>query len=326
MKTHRIGVLGCANIARRMVIPAIKSIPTLELVAVASRAREKAEKFADFFGCEAVVGYEDLLARQDIDAIYMPLPTGLHLEWGCKALNAGKHLLLEKSLAGCYADAEKLAGLATANQLVLKENYMFEFHSQQKKVQELISTRLGEIRLFRACFGFPPLNQDNFRYSKALGGGALLDAGGYVLKALDVFFPNWEVELKSAMLNYDPSGVDLSGAGMLTIHQNHDKIPVQVAFGFDNFYQCNIDIWGSKARLTTNRTFTAAPGFCPSVYLETPDGRENIECPADNHFVNLLQDFIFSIENKRTNREIKALLRQARLQQQFRDMANQDEC
>ena len=79
MEKIRIGVMGCAAIAQRSVIPAIIELNKLfELVAVASRTREKAEQYASLFNCEVVVGYEELLKRQDIDAIYMPLPTGLH--------------------------------------------------------------------------------------------------------------------------------------------------------------------------------------------------------------------------------------------------------
>ena len=95
MNKLRIGVLGCANIARRSVIPAIKSIAEFELLAIASRTKEKAEGFAQEFNCEAIHGYQELIDRKDIDVIYMPLPTGLHEEWSVKALEAGKHILIE---------------------------------------------------------------------------------------------------------------------------------------------------------------------------------------------------------------------------------------
>src|SRR5258707_26812 len=99
MTRVRIGVLGCAGIARRSTIPAMKAVPGLDLVAVASRSREKADAFASQFGVEPMVGYQALVDRQDIDALYVPLPTGLHAEWIPKSLEAGKHVLAEKSLA-----------------------------------------------------------------------------------------------------------------------------------------------------------------------------------------------------------------------------------
>ena len=104
--------MGCAAIAQRSVVPAMLTMPEYNVVAVASRTAEKAEAFARQFGCEAITGYENLLSRPDIDAIYMPLPTGLHHTWVIQSLAAGKHVLAEKSIAADYASAEEMVTLA----------------------------------------------------------------------------------------------------------------------------------------------------------------------------------------------------------------------
>src|SRR5467141_3575377 len=106
MNHVRVGVLGCASIAYRSTMPAMKAVAGIDLVAVASRSREKAESFASHFGVDPVVGYQALLDRQDIHAVYVPLPTGLHAEWIPKALEAGKHVLAEKSLAGDHESVQ----------------------------------------------------------------------------------------------------------------------------------------------------------------------------------------------------------------------------
>lgn len=321
MTVLRIGVVGCAAIARRVVIPAIKSLPDFKLVAVASRSADKAEAYAAEFDCLPVQGYQNLIARDDIDAIYMPLPTGLHLEWAARALQAGKHLLVEKSMAMNQADALELAKLARARQLIIKENYMFEYHAQQAGVRELIQSRLGELRHFRACFGFPPLDSGNFRYDRKLGGGALLDAGGYVLKALGVFLPGAQLTLKSALLNRDAGGVDLWGSAMLEIAWQHSRLPAFVSFGFDNHYQCGVEAWGSRARLTTDRSFTAGPGFQPTAVLESPAGVERIALPTDHHSQKLLSNFRAAIGCADAGVQAAAVLAQASLQQDLRDAA-----
>src|ERR1043166_5620045 len=123
MSKVRIGVMGCASIAERSMIPAIKSVAALELVAVASQSRAKAERFASQFSCESICGYADLLSRNDIDAIYIPLPTGLHREWIGKALDSRKHVLAEKPLAEDYITAEELVFKARRNRLLLLENH-----------------------------------------------------------------------------------------------------------------------------------------------------------------------------------------------------------
>ncbi len=96
----RIGILGCANIAKRSTIPAIKQLPDkFNLIGLASRNKSKADEFSSQFECEAIYSYQELIDRTDIDAIYIPLPTGLHKEWIIKALQAGKHVYAEKSIA-----------------------------------------------------------------------------------------------------------------------------------------------------------------------------------------------------------------------------------
>lgn len=316
----RIGVMGCASIARRSVIPAIQTLPRLHLAGVASRSPEKGMAFAAQCGCPYVGDYAALLESDDIDAIYMPLPTGLHLEWAGNALRAGKHVLVEKSLASSLAEAEDLIALARQHRLVMLENYMFVHHAQQAMVQQLIQDHLGDIRLFRATFCFPPLPPDNFRYNKSLGGGALLDAGGYPLKACQLFMGE-DIEVLSACLNVDSAGVDRWGGAMLAATRNGSRIPLHIAFGFDQFYQCSIDVLGQHGRITTSRTFTAGPDVTPTALLETPGQTNDIPLPKDNHFVRLLELFCRHIHLREWEPPCAENLRQAHLQDRVRHMA-----
>lgn len=316
----RIGVMGCANIARRSVVPAIQAVPGLQLAGVASRSPEKGAAFAAQFGCPYLGDYTALLEHDDIDAIYMPLPTGLHLEWAGKALRAGKHVLVEKSLAASLSEAEALIDLARRHQLVMVENYMFTHHAQQDIVQQLIHDHLGDIRLFRATFCFPPLPSDNFRYDKSLGGGALLDAGGYPLKACQLFMGD-HIEVLSACLNVDSAGVDRWGGAMLAATCNGHRVPLHIAFGFDQFYQCSIDVLGQHGRVTTSRTFTAGPDVTPTALLEIPGQKKEITLPTDNHFVRLLELFCRHIHLREWEPPCVENLRQAHLQDRVRHMA-----
>ena len=121
--------MGCANIARRLMIPAIKELQEqYDLVAVASRTETKAKEFAELFECETIIGYDTLISREDIDAVYVPLPTGLHLEWITKALQQGKHVYAEKSLAMNEQDALNMVDIAKTNSCSLMEGYMFQYH------------------------------------------------------------------------------------------------------------------------------------------------------------------------------------------------------
>jgi len=286
----RIGILGCANIARKSVIPAIKALnDRYELMYVASRTMEKADAFAAEFNCCPLCGYEALVAAEDVDALYIPLPTGLHVEWVNRALQSGKHVYAEKSIARCHADALQMVNHAKAGDLALMEGYMFLYHAQQRRILDLIgSGAIGEIRHFSSSFGFPPLPKDNFRYSEEIGGGALLDAAGYTVRAAHLVLGP-ELKVRAASLFVDPvAGTSVYGSAFMS---NAKGVGASLSFGFDNFYQCRYEIWGSKGKLSAERAFTPPPDMCPRITLETASGSEVILADADNHFIRAFEEF-----------------------------------
>jgi dTDP-3,4-didehydro-2,6-dideoxy-alpha-D-glucose 3-reductase len=312
MKKLRLGILGGASIAKRLMIPAIKSLPThFELVALASRTKHKADEFAAMFGMESIEGYDNLIDRTDIDAIYMPLPTGVHEEWVLKCLSAGKHVLVEKSVAIDFASAERMVDMARANDLLIMENFMFQFHSQHQWVWDLLAANeIGSMRLFRAQFGFPPLDKKGFRYNKNDGGGALIDAGAYTVKA-SRWFLKTPLQVTAAAMFVDlETGVDIFGNATL---MNDQGLTAQVSYGFDNFYQCNYEIWGSKGKIVVERSYTPKPDEKPFIVLEKHGLHTRNEMDADNHFANLLKEFYLSVQNKDHARHLDEVLEQSRV-------------
>ena len=138
------------------MIPELARHASYRLIAVASRSLEKSAQLAAQYECRALT-YEQLVAEPGIDAVYIPLPTGLHFEWVMKTLVAGKHVLCEKSLGGTLAEVEQMVSMAREKRLLLVENFQFRFHSQHATVKHLLSEGvIGEMRCFRASFGFPP--------------------------------------------------------------------------------------------------------------------------------------------------------------------------
>lgn len=316
MSKLKIGVLSCANIAKKSVVPAILSIPEFELVAIASRTEEKANEFAQLFNCEAIIGYQELIDRLDVDVVYMPLPTGLHEEWVMKCLDAGKHILIEKSLAMNFESANKMVQKAKEKGLLIMENFMFLYHGQHKLVKQLIEEGgIGEIRCFRSSFGFPPLPEDNFRYNKELGGGALLDAAAYTIRASQLFL-GYDISVEASSLNYLNHDVDIYGGAYL---KGNNGVFSEVAFGFDNYYQCNYEIWGSKGKITAQRAFTPGADFKPIITLEKQGEVINYEAQAENHFINILNEFKRCIIEDDMFVKYTEILNQARLIQELRD-------
>ena len=285
----RIGALGCGEVARRHMLPAVGRVADARLVAVASRDRAKAERFARDFGGEPVEGYAPLLERPDVDAVYIALPTGLHHEWALRALDAGKHVLVEKPLAATLAEAEDLVSAAAEHDRWLMDGFMFLHHSQHRTVRRLIDEgAIGEPRQFSSEFGIPPRDPHDVRYRADLGGGALLDVGVYTVRAAMLFLGP-ELSVAGATLGRNPAlGVDLGGTALLC---SADGITAQLSFSFRSSYRSMYAVWGSEGRIVLQRAFTPPPTFKPTVRVERPGGVEDIALPADDQFANLVRAF-----------------------------------
>lgn len=325
--TIKIGVVGCAQIANRMMLPAILALPELfELKAIASRDKNKANDFSSRFGVKAYYDYEAIIDDTAINAVYIPLPNSLHYIWIKKSLLAGKHVLVEKSLSCTHKEAVELNTLAKHMQLVLMENFQFRFHKQLTIIKNFINEgAIGELRNVKSAFGFPPFpNKSNIRYQKDLGGGALLDAGAYPLKLIQEILGE-DIYVDSANLHIDPKlGVDTWGAAQIKLKQS--KLVAQVSFGFDQYYMCNVELWGSKGVITANRIFTSPPGEKAIIKLISDQGDKEITVPQDNHFINLLTYFanlVRAPSNNKVSVEYKANINQALLIQQVKDKSGE---
>lgn len=302
-KLIKIGIIGCANIALRFLIPAIKNNPNFELAGIASRSIIKAKSYAASFDTIYYDSYEDLISS-DLDAVYIPLPNGIHYDWIKKSLNNNLHVLVEKSLACSFEEVKELNSLAKAKDLVLMENFQFRFHNQLKHIKDIINSgAIGDIRLFRSCFGFPPFeDKNNIRYKKEIGGGALLDAGAYTIKASQIFLGQ-DLVVQTANINTPKNySVDISGSA--TLKQNTGNVIAQIAYGFDHFYQNNIEFWGSKGKLSANRIFTAGPGVKAEVKLEQANIDNKVVYFEDNHFDKML-NFYSELINTGKNLELE---------------------
>lgn len=320
----KMGVLGCSTFAARSILPALREMTDrYRIVGVASRSLEKAEAFTEPFGVRAFGSYDALLAKDELDAVYMPLPVGIHTEWIGRALDRGLHVLVEKSLASNAADVRLLCEKAAAKRLALVENFQFRFHPQLARIKALVEEgALGDLRCVRASFGCPPFpDEDNIRYRSDLGGGALLDLGAYTLKISQLFLGP-DLDITSAVLNDDEvHGVDAWGGGFL--QQQKGTCFSEVAFGFDNAYQCSLELWGSKGRLFTNRIFTAPPGYSPVIRIETPEGVREETLPPANHFICMLEHFHgLCTQPEHCAGEYRQNIRQAELVQSFREKAH----
>lgn len=177
----RFGILSTAKIGRDAVVPAIQDAENCVVAAIASRDLSKARAMADRFSVPHAFGsYEEMLASDVIDAVYIPLPTSQHVEWSIKAADAGKHVLSEKPIALTAKDIETLIAARDRNKVLISEAFMVTYAPVWLKVRELISQgAIGRLRHVQGAFTYFNRDAGNMRNIPELGGGALPDIGVY---------------------------------------------------------------------------------------------------------------------------------------------------
>jgi D-xylose 1-dehydrogenase (NADP+, D-xylono-1,5-lactone-forming) len=209
----RWGVLGAADIARKAVLPAIAASSNGELVALGSRSAERARTLLEPYpGAEVVDTYDAVLARSDLDAIYIPLPNGLHREWTLRALATGKHVLCEKPLAVTAAEAEEMAAAAERSGLLLMEAFMYRFHPATREFVDGLRAPLH----VQSSFGFTVRDPADIRLDGTIGGGALLDVGCYTVSVARWILGEPINVMASARMGH---GVDMTVTAVLTFRE-----------------------------------------------------------------------------------------------------------
>lgn len=297
----KIGILGCADIAKRHAINAFQLSDNCEVVSIASRDYLKAKEWALNFGIQAEESYNSLIKNNNIDAVYIPLPVGLHKEWAIKAAKAGKHIICEKSLAGDFESVKKIVSVCRLAKVVLYENFMSGFHPQHQKVLSIIEGGgIGTPFVFRGYFGFPPLKKDNIRYDKKLGGGCLNDAGAHIIFMARKIFKKEPVSVSCNLINDRKFNVDIQGSAML---QFPDKQTALVVFSFCSAYQNNYSVWGSEAVINIKRAYSIGPEMKPVIDIIRTENYKDISTDINlspaNQFKIIFHDFCDTILNQK---------------------------
>jgi predicted dehydrogenase len=294
----RWGILGTARIVRK-TIPALQETKNGEVVGIASRTGEKAGEYADKHGIPQAFGsYEALLASPDIDAVYIPLPNALHLEWILKSLDAGKHVLCEKPLAMSVSEVEEITRKAEQTGLKVLEGFMYRFHPRFEKLQELLTAgAVGKLTFVHVAHSFDAGGDDNIRWYSGLGGGALFDTGGYCVN-MSRMVTGQEPTHVAAFGNYrdanDGGQVDTSIAGVL-------RFPDGATALFDtgvNLERRNyLEVTGTGGRLYLDNPFGLLEE--DSVLEEHHFGQDSVfhKIQGENHFVRMGEHFADSVLN-----------------------------
>lgn len=228
MDPVRWGVLGAAAIATSRFIPALKGSTAARLVAIASRDAGKAKAVAREFGVPRSVGsYDELIGDPEIEALYVPLPNHLHVEWSVRALEAGKHVLCEKPLCLSSVDVVRLLGVRDRSRRHIEEAFSYRNHPQWARIGELLdSGAIGTPRAVQCTLAKQFFDPNDIRNNPDQGGGALYDLGSYAISACTAVMRRAPKRVVAA-LDRDPAfGIDRLSTALLDYGESHAAFTV----------------------------------------------------------------------------------------------------
>ncbi len=259
----RWGLLSTARINRAIISP-IRSSKYSELVAVASRSKEKASEYAASWGIPRIhSSYEDLLADPEIDVIYISLPNSLHAEWSIKALQMGKHVLCEKPLTTSLRDADAVIDVAQKTGKIITEAFMYRHHPQTMMVKQMVDNgEIGKLQLIRGSFCYFNTRVGDVRFDPTLGGGSLWDVGCYPIGYARYLTGNAPLEVFGHQVT-GPTGIDLMYVGQMLFPEG---VMAQFDCSFITERKAEMEITGETGRILIPEPYK--PGKRTNIILQ----------------------------------------------------------
>ena len=276
-KTVRWGILGCSGIGKSRTIPGLLACENAELYAIAGRNEEKLKAYAEPFAPKKLyTDYQALLEDENVDAVYLPLPNGIHMEWVEKAAKAGKHILCEKPMALTEEQVREMFAAAKANGVLLEEAYAYRHAQLAQKVKEIVdSGAIGRIRYLESKHSTFDTNRSGIRYQKGNGGGAVYDVTCYNV-SLASYLLGKDPEDMSVYCGFDKeTGVDTSDAVMLRYEEG---VTAMLYAGLDAYRRGCYSILGETGRIDVDHKFNSS-GVC-HIRVSTgarPQGAEYVD-------------------------------------------------
>ena len=289
MSVTRWGVLGASNFAATQMAPAIHAAQDAELVALGTSSAVKAARFSAFCPSIRVCdGYDDVLASDDIDAVYIPLPNHLHVEWSLKALAAGKHVLCEKPMTMKAAEFDQLIAARDASGKLAAEAFMIVHHPQFIRAKAILDQGLiGQVRHVDAVFSYFNDDADNIRNQVGAGGGGLPDIGVYTFGAARFLTGEEPVAIPYAHIDFE-AGVDVFShiAAEFPSFTYSSVVSMRLA------KRQEVVMHGDKGVLRLTCPFNAGVHDQAEIVLETDDGARTVErFPGVNQYVRQVEAF-----------------------------------
>lgn len=289
MKPVLWGVLSVSRHFSLRVQPPLSASPAVDIRAIASRSREKAENAARAMGIARAYGsYAELLADKEIEAVYIALPNNLHAEWVMKAADAGKHVLCEKPFAMSAAEAERAIRHAERKGVLVMEAFMYRFHPQWQRARELVRIgEVGEVRSIHTAYSYNNRDPKNIRNRVETGGGAIQDIGCYAISC-SRYLMGREPRRVAGFIQRDPDfGTDSLSSGILDFGSARALFTASTqAHPFQR-----VDVVGSAGTIAFPLPFNAPPDVPAQIVVTTSLGSRTVSFPPVDQYALMFEAY-----------------------------------
>jgi xylose dehydrogenase (NAD/NADP) len=284
-KKLKWGIMGCAGIAKRAVIPGLQLSGLNEAAAIASRDLDNAKRTAEELNIPAAYGsYEELLADDSLDVIYIPLPNHLHREWTIRAAEAGKHILCEKPLALNEKEAAEMAEACAKAGVLLSEAFMYRYHPRYAMIKDIIASgQIGEVRAIRSAFTFNNAgDKKNVRYRKDWGGGSIYDVGCYPINAARLLLGQEpQAVTVQALFSQEHDDVDMMASGLIEFD---NAVSLSFDCGMWAAFRNPLEVLGSEGIIEVPSAYVTPNPGSGNFFVTAQGERKEIEVPHVNAY------------------------------------------
>lgn len=302
-----LGLISPSNILISRFLPAVSKIESVKIIAISVPSKnewngdltkkrhnnhlKRAEEISQNFNCKVYLSHEDLIKDNEIDCVYISTPPTLHYETMKQSLLNNKHVFVEKPICLSMYNLNSLTEIAIKKELVFHENYMFLFHKRINELKKYFDKYLSKVKNVSLKFTFPFRGKDDFRYNLKLGGGAVFDTSGYVIKLAQI--------LGDYNLKIDYCNLDKIFGGTLILKDNQDII-YDCIFGMDHDYRCEAEIQLKDHTIKLPRVFTVRPDEKAEINKYSSGNLISNKFFYDDSFKNSFLYFINLINDKET--------------------------
>jgi len=311
-KIIRFGIIGCSSIAARTIIPTIIESKLARLEIIGSRSISKAKKFATKFKCDSFGNYWKVLENENVDAVYISLPTSLHEKWAIHAAEEGKHILCEKSVSTSFKSAAKIVSRCRKNNVRIMEGFSYKFHPQHKKVQQILKNNtLGKFFGFTSSFILPIFaSTKNFRFNKKLGGGILNDVGCYIIDSSRLIMQKEPLAVTCNLHIDKKFGVDTRGSIYISFPEGKTAFGI---FGYEKIFLDNYTIFGERGTINLQNSYNVRKNFQTKISIKLKKKNKIIRLKPSNQSKLMIDYFSKELINLDKSKFEDDILQQAKV-------------